>query len=141
MIIPEEYRSSLSWVGLLLVLVVVQWMIATVAKAKQPGAIPGLPPSDQSHANFAFRAFRTHQNTLENLGIMLGGAFLAILAGANAFLLSWLLGIMVVCRVIHMILYYVIATEVNPSPRSYFFIIGWLANVVLIVVAIFALFK
>jgi hypothetical protein len=32
-----------------------------------------------------------------------------------------------------MALYYAIATEKNPSPRSYFFLIGIIANVVMLV--------
>ncbi|KAL0216068.1 hypothetical protein P9112_008252 [Eukaryota sp. TZLM1-RC] len=137
--ISDEYHTSLLFTGLLLVLVVVQWMVATIAKAKT-GALPGQPPKIETHDQFAFRAYRTHQNTLENLGTILGGAFFAILAGATNTVVAWLLGIIFVSRVVHMALYYKIATEQNPSPRSYFFMISWFANIVLIVVAFVALF-
>jgi hypothetical protein len=32
-----------------------------------------------------------------------------------------------------MVLYYAIATEKNPSPRSYFFLIGVVANITMLV--------
>jgi len=39
----------------------------------------------------------------------------------------------VIARIIHMLLYYGVATEKNPSPRSYFFLIAALANSVMLV--------
>jgi uncharacterized MAPEG superfamily protein len=38
-----------------------------------------------------------------------------------------------IARIIHMALYYVVATEANPSPRSYFYIVGFVANMVVLV--------
>ncbi len=128
-----DYRTSLAGIGCLLLLVMLQWMIASGRKAKQPGSVPGKPPTELSHKDFTFRAWRTHQNTLENLGTMLGGSFFAILAGVSATIVAWLVWIMVIGRIIHMVLYYAIATGKNPSPRSYFFLIAWLANAGLII--------
>jgi uncharacterized MAPEG superfamily protein len=133
------YQTSLLWVGILLAVIILQWLIASYAKASEPGAIPGHPPRALGHANFAFRAWRTHQNTLENASTMIGGAIFAILAGANPAWLQGLLAIMVVSRIAHMALYYGIATDKNPSPRSYFFMISWLANVAVIVLGIIAI--
>ena len=137
----EPYFSALLGVGFLLLLVLVQWVIASRFKASQSGAIPGKPPQNLSHQDFTFRAWRTHQNTLENLGTMLGASFFAIVVGAGTGLVAALVWTMVVARVIHMILYYVIATDKNPSPRSYFFIIGWLANLALVIVGIYTLLR
>lgn len=133
------YQTSLLWVGILLAVIILQWLIASYAKASEPGAIPGQPPRAFGHAHFAFRAWRTHQNSLENASTMIGGAIFAILAGANPAWLQGLLAIMVVSRIAHMALYYAIATDKNPSPRSYFFMISWLANVAVIVLGIMAI--
>lgn len=141
MIDLTHYQGSLTWLGILLVLVLLQWLIASFAKARQPQAIPGLPPRETSHRSFTFRAWRTHQNTLENAGAMVGGALFAILAGGNPVWVQGLLAIMVVARIAHMVLYYGIATEKNPSPRSYFFMIGWFANVGIIIVGFTGLFS
>ena len=72
---------------------------------------------------------------------MLGGSFFAMLVGADTGVVAALVWTMLVARIIHMVLYYAIATEKNPSPRSYFFIIGWLANLGLVIVGIYALLR
>lgn len=136
----NDYRFALLGVGAILLLVMVQWLIASGRKAKQPGAIPGKPPSQLSQQDFTFRAWRTHQNTLENLGTMLGGSFFAMLAGASVAWVTSLVWVMVIARLLHMALYYAIATDKNPSPRSYFFMLGWVANLTLITCGVIALF-
>lgn len=137
----EPYFAALFGIGVLLLMVFVQWLIASGRKAKQSGAVPGTPPKNMSHQDLTFRAWRTHQNTLENLGTMLGASFFAILAGSAATVVAILVWVMVLARIAHMVLYYAIATEKNPSPRSYFFLIAWLANLSLVVVGLYALFS
>lgn len=136
----SNYQLSLLGIGVLLLMVFTQWLIASGRKARQSGAVPGQPPQQATHQDFTFRAWRTHQNTLENLGTMLGASFLAILAGASTLVVAWLVWIMVLARIAHMVLYYAIATDKNPSPRSYFFMIAWLANLGLLLVGLVALF-
>lgn len=135
----EPYFTALLGIGVLLLLVLIQWLIASRFKASQSGAVPGKPPQNLTHQDFTFRAWRTHQNTLENLGTMLGASFFAVLVGVSTGIVAALVWTMVVARIIHMILYYAIATDKNPSPRSYFFIIGWLANLGLVIVGIYTL--
>ena len=91
------------------------------------------------HGNFIYRAYRTHMNSLENIAVMLGASFLCVLVGANVFWTELLIWICTLARIIHMALYYAIATEKNPSPRSYFFMIGLFANVGLVGLAILTL--
>ena len=109
---------------LYLIMLLVQWAVATFSKAKEPNAVPGKIDEDLSHDSFIFRAHRTFHNTLEN----------------SAFVINYQSPIFAMCiwvylfaRLIHMALYYAIATEKNPSPRSYFFLIGVLANVVMLI--------
>ena len=61
------------------------------------------------------------------------GAFLAVLVGFSPVSLAATTWIYAIARLIHMALYYKIATEQNPSPRSYFYLIGMLSNLVLVV--------
>lgn len=134
------YAGSLMWLGVLISLVMLQWLIANIAKAIQPNAVPGFPPSDsRAHKSFTFRAWRTHQNSLENISTMLGAAFFAILTGADPTWTQVCISIMVIARFAHTILYYSIATSKNPSPRSWFFMLGWLANLALILMGFLAL--
>ncbi|RUO63294.1 Uncharacterized conserved protein, MAPEG superfamily [Pseudidiomarina planktonica] len=137
--IANIYQGAFLWIAVIIATVLIQWLVASGRKAKQNGAIPGKPPTDLSHHDFVFRAWRTHQNSVENLGTMLGASFLAILVGVDAGWTTLLIAIMALSRIIHMVLYYAIATEQNPSPRSYFFMLGWIANLALLVLSFITL--
>ncbi|TYK66126.1 MAPEG family protein [Colwellia echini] len=125
---------SVAFFGILTIIltVVVQSLVAAKSKASQPGAIPGKIDSSLSHSSFVFRSHRTFANSLENITVMLGASFLAILVGANVFWTGIIIWVMAISRIIHMILYYSISTEKNPSPRSYFYLIALVANIILL---------
>lgn len=125
----------LTFLGLFIILLtlLIQWFVASKTKASQAGAIPGKIPENLSHESFVFRAHRTFMNSLENLPLMLGTTFMAVLIGANSFWTGIFVWVFAIARIIHMVLYYAIATEQNPSPRTWFFMIGLLANVALLV--------
>ncbi|MDX1748868.1 MAG: MAPEG family protein [Methylophaga sp.] len=125
----------LTFLGLFIILLtlLIQWFVASKTKASQAGAIPGKIPENLSHESFVFRAHRTFMNSLENLPLMLGTTFMAVLIGANSFWTGIFVWVFAIARILHMVLYYAIATEQNPSPRTWFFMIGLLANVALLV--------
>ncbi|MFT6288078.1 MAG: putative MAPEG superfamily protein [Halieaceae bacterium] len=129
----QPYHMAFTGIFLILVTFITQWAVSAGSKASQPGAIPGKIDTTLSHSSFVFRANRTFLNSVENLAAMLPTAFLAILVGANAFWTGTLIWVYAVARIVHMALYYTIATDVNPSPRSYFFILGVIANAALLV--------
>ncbi|MAO68066.1 MULTISPECIES: MAPEG family protein [Idiomarina] len=129
----ETYTMAYWGVLSALVILLVQWLIASGQKAKQPGAVPGKIDDSLSHSSFVFRAHRTLMNSLENYPLMLGTVFLAFFIGTSAFWTGLFIWVFAIARLIHMILYYKIATEKNPSPRSYFFMIGLAANVALLI--------
>jgi uncharacterized MAPEG superfamily protein len=126
------YNVSLWGILLIIITAVVQAFIAMNVKASQPGAIPGKIDPNLSHSSFVFRTHRTFMNTLENTPIMLATCFLAMFSGANVFWTGLLVWIYAMARILHMVLYYAIATEKNPSPRSYAFMAGFIANIVLL---------
>ncbi len=125
----------LTFLGLFIILLtlLITWFVARKTKASQAGAIPGKIPENLSHESFVFRAHRTFMNSLENLPLMLGTTFMAVLIGANSFWTGIFVWVFAIARILHMVLYYAIATEQNPSPRTWFFMIGLLANVALLV--------
>ena len=129
----ETYTMAYWGVLIALVILLVQWLIASGQKAKQPGAVPGKIDDSLSHSSFVFRAHRTLMNSLENYPLMLGTVFLAFFIGTSAFWTGLFIWVFAIARLIHMILYYKIATEKNPSPHSYFFMIGLAANVALLI--------
>lgn len=140
MIDLSHYSGSIFWLGILISMVMVQWLVASFGKAGQPGAIPGMAPAqERAHKSFVFRAWRTHQNSIENIGTMLGAGIFAIFAGANPVWTQVCIAIMVIARFAHMVLYYAIATNKNPSPRTWFFMLSWFANWALIILGFMAL--
>lgn len=126
---------NVAFLGLLVYLstLVVQALVAASTKSSQKGAIPGKMDPNLSHSSFVYRSNRTFMNSLENFPAFIGAAFLAIFVGADAFWVGTLIWVFAVSRIIHMVLYYVIATEKNPSPRSLFYMSALLANIALLV--------
>ncbi len=106
--------------------------MAAKSKASQPGAIPGKTDASLSHSSFVFRSNRTFANSLENIAVMLGASFLAILVGSNVFWTGVVIWVMAISRIMHMVLYYYSSTEQNPSPRSYFYLIALVADIALL---------
>ena len=141
MTLENIYHLAFSGLFIILLTLLVQWFVASKTKASQAGAIPGKIAENLSHDSFVFRAHRTFMNSLENLLLMLGTIFMAILIGSNALWTGVFVWIFAIARIVHMALYYRIATEKNPSPRTVFFMIGLLANVALLLMCGFELFS
>ena len=129
-----SYSFTLWGLWLILLTVVVQSIVASVAHRKQSQYIPGKVDENLSHDSFVFRSHRTFHNSLENLAIFVMPVLIAIFAGADPQTLTWIVWIYAIARIIHMALYYAIATEKNPSPRSYFYMIGLVATLAAYVV-------
>jgi glutathione S-transferase len=89
--------------------------------------------SELGQSSIVFRAHRTFQNSLENIIPVLGMAIVAMLSGYSAYKLSIIIWVYAISRIIHMILYYKIATNKNPSPRSIFWAISFLASFYLMI--------
>ena len=127
------YSFAIWGLWLILTTVFVQAMVASVAHRKQKQYVPGIVNDQLSHESFVFRSHRTVLNSPENLLMMFGPALLGMLVGMDAYWLGILVWIYAIARVLHMALYYALATEANPSPRTYFFIVGFIANLVLLI--------
>jgi uncharacterized MAPEG superfamily protein len=128
-----SYSFAVSGLWLILMTVFVQAIVASAAHRKQKQYVPGIVNDKLSHESFVFRSHRTFLNSHENLLMMFGPALLGMLVGMDAYWLGILVWIYAISRILHMALYYVIATESNPSPRSYFFMVGFVANLVLLI--------
>ena len=128
----EPYTTSLIGLWLVLTTITLQAIVATGAHRRQSKMVPGIIDSTLSHDSFVFRSDRTFRNSLENIVPFFGLSVLAMLAGFNAERLAIVVGTYALARLFHMILYYRIATEKNPSPRSYFYMVGLLATFYLI---------
>ena len=135
--VPEK----LILIGLFVVLftIIVQATIATMTKARENGSIPGAPPKKTDQMNFAWRAYRAHMNSLENLPLFLGAFMMAMLSSLNSLAIIISVWIYAGARIVHGVLYYLIATDKNPSPRSWFFLIALTANVALLLLSLYSL--
>ena len=116
----------------MLTTITLQAVIATGAHRRQSKMVPGIVDPALSHDSFVFRSDRTFRNSLENIAPFFGLSVLAMIAGFSPDRLAIVIWVYALARLLHMILYYRIATEKNPSPRSYFYMIGLLATIYLI---------
>ena len=130
--LTNDYSTAFAGLAVILATVLVQQLIASGKKARAPGAIPGKMDENIGHESVVFRTQRTWMNSLENLPAMLGTIFLAVMVGANVSWTGILVWVYAISRILHMVLYYAISTDVNPSPRSWFFLLGLIANLVLL---------
>lgn len=128
----ETYALSLVGLWLILTTITLQAIIATGAHRRQSKMVPGIVDPALSHDSFVFRSDRTFRNSLENIAPFFGLSVLAMLAGFSPDRLAIAVWVYALARLLHMILYYRIATEKNPSPRSYFYAIGLLTTLYLI---------
>ncbi len=128
-----EYDATLWGVWFIITMIIVQGFVATIAHRKQTHMIPGVIDDKLGHDSFVFRSHRTHQNSLENIVQMLVPTALAVYVGADATWLAAIIWIYAIARLAHMVLYYLIATETNPSPRSYFYMIAYFTNIALVI--------
>jgi len=127
------YSFAIWGLWLILVTIFIQATVASRAHRQQKHYVAGILDTQLSHESFVFRSHRTFLNSHENLLMMFGPALLGMLVGMDAFWLGILVWVYAIARILHMALYYVVATEANPSPRSYFFIVGYAANLVLLI--------
>lgn len=132
-VLASGYHSTFTGLYALLLLVFVQAVVASVAHRMQSKYIPGVVDEKLGHESFVFRSHRTFMNSLENVPLMALLVLVAVLTGFDANTLCTLVWVYVAARFVHMLLYYKIATEKNPSPRSYFFMIGFVAQLVLFI--------
>ena len=134
----EQYASSLVILTLLVLMVVIQSLVATVAHRKQKQYVPGIVNSELDHGSFVFRSHRTFQNSLENVPVFVVSAMLAMFIGVSVSQLYWCVLVFTLARLIHMVLFYKIATNANPSPRSYFYLLGFFTQLALLIMTLMA---
>lgn len=129
----EIYQSVYIGLWVILSTIIIQALILVGAHRAQPGYRVGVIDPNLGQESFFFRSHRAFWNSLENIVPLLGMSLIAILSGYDVKKLNLVIWIYAVSRMIHMILYYSIATDKNPSLRSLFWISGLFANIYLMV--------
>ena len=82
---------------------------------------------------------RTYANSTENLPAIIAAIVLAIVAGVSPFWVNLLVGIHVAARLIHWAIYYAGFGASAGGPRTMIYVLGLVANIVLVVMALWAL--
>ena len=136
------YQSTFIGLWLIVVTIIIQAMVAVrIHRRQEGGYLPGVLKPSLDHTSIVFRTHRTLQNSLENLIPLLGLVVIALMSGYDTNKLSIVIWIYAISRIVHMILYYKIATNKNPSPRSIFWAIGFLSTFYLMIdLGIFLIF-
>ena len=130
----EAYQSTFMGLWLIVATIIIQAMVAVrIHRRQEGGYLPGVLKPSLDHTSIVFRTHRTLQNSLENLIPLLGLVVIALMSGYDTNKLSIVIWIYAISRIIHMILYYKIATNKNPSPRSIFWAIGFLTTLYLMI--------
>ena len=130
----EEYQSVFQGLWLVLATIIVQAMVAIRVHRRQKGGYNvGIIKPELGQSSIVFRAHRTFQNSLENITPLMGMAIIAALSGYSSTKLTVVVWVYAIARIVHMVLYYKIATDKNPSPRSIFWAVGFLANFYLMI--------
>ena len=129
----DDYQSVFLGIWLTLSTIVIQAMVLIRSHRRQKDYKVGLMDSSLGQDSFLFRSYLSFWNSLENIIPMFGMTVIAVLCGYSPYKLTLIVWVFAITRMIHMLLYYLIATEKNPSIRSIFYIIGFFANVFLLV--------
>lgn len=127
--LAETHSTTIASLLGLGALIVAQVVVATAATRKA-GQVPGQPLT-VGHESFAFRAFRAHQNTLENAPPFVLAVLAAVAAGVGPALLGAASTGFLAARVVHALAYYRGLAPV----RTAAFATGLVAIVVILVAA------
>ena len=129
----EVYASVFIGLWLILSTIIIQAIVLIRSHRRHKGYKVGVMDSSLGQESFLFRSYRAFWNSMENIVPMFGMALIAILIGYDAETLNVIVWIYAISRIIHMFLYYFIATDKNPSIRSIFWVIGFFANLYLMI--------
>lgn len=134
----DGYQPAILALIILTLIVLIQAFLGALFGFVKGDETPGVPAKG-GHGDMGFRALRTYQNSVENLPAFAVALIVAIAAGAGASMVNGLAWAHVGLRVIYWTIYYTGVGKPAGGPRSLAYVLGWLANLVLGVVALFAL--
>lgn len=136
----QEYMLSFLGLWVIIMTVIVQQFVAVIAHRKQGKFVPGKMDKSLGHESFVFRSNRTFMNSLENVGQFIIPAVLAMFLGLFNMTLAIVIWIFAIARIGHMVAYYKDTSTNNPTLKSYFFMLGIFANIVLMFALLLQIF-
>jgi uncharacterized MAPEG superfamily protein len=132
-----DYSPSIVGLALICLVPVILANIVGPVKGKAQGV--GGPVADARDDNPLFRLERTHGNSVEAVPVFVLSAILGMMAGIGVTLLGWLVWVFLAARLAYAVVY----LRGGPlgrggSLRTIIYLVGSLANIVLIVATVLA---
>ncbi|WP_339915459.1 MAPEG family protein [uncultured Brevundimonas sp.] len=132
------YQPALLALAILALTVLIQSVLIVPLAFLTGKQAPGMLVNG-SHDDFSFRVVRTYLNATENLPAFAATVFLAIIAGVDQDWVNWLAGLHVGFRMIFWMAYYSGIGRVAFGPRTFSYVGGVLANIILAGMTVYAL--
>lgn len=132
------YKPAFLWLLVLCLVVLVQSFLAGVLALGKGHEVPGVPLKG-THGDASFRILRTYANSTENFSVLVATTLLAILAGVGVAAVNWLVGLHVVLRIVYWVIYYRGIGKVIGGPRTITYVAAFLMNLILAVLAAYAM--
>ncbi len=133
-----DYQPAILALTLLCLMVLIQSFLAGVLGLAPGDQVAGMPLKG-SHADKSFRVMRTYANSTENLSVFVATVVLAIVAGVDQTWVNWLVGLHVAIRALYWAVYYAGIGKVAAGPRTVTYVMGWLMNLLLAIMAFYAM--
>lgn len=129
----EIYNLVFFALWVILTTIFIQAVVLITAHRMQKNYKVGVVDASLGQHSFLFRSYRAFWNSIENIVLFLGLVVIGILVNYDSERLSIITWIYAVSRIGHMLVYYLIATDKNPSIRSVFWLFGFFAMSYLLV--------
>ncbi len=128
----EIYKLVFFALWVILTTIFAQAVVLVVAHRMQKNYKVGVIDASLGQQSFLFRSYRAFWNSVENVVLIFPMVIVGILIDYDSNRLGIITWVYAVSRIGHMLVYYFIATDRNPSLRSVFWLFGFFAMAYLI---------
>lgn len=128
----EIYKLVFFALWVILTTIFAQAVVLIVAHRMQKNYKVGVIDASLGQQSFLFRSYRAFWNSVENVVLVFPLVIVGILIDYDSNRLGIITWVYAVSRIGHMLVYYFIATDRNPSLRSVFWLFGFFAMAYLI---------
>ena len=128
----EIYKLVFFALWVILTTIFAQALVLIVAHRMQKNYKVGVIDASLGQQSFLFRSYRAFWNSVENVVLIFPLVIVGILIDYDSNRLGIITWVYAVSRIGHMLVYYFIATDRNPSLRSVFWLFGFFAMAYLI---------
>ena len=128
----DIYKLVFFALWVILTTIFAQAVVLIVAHRMQKNYKVGVIDASLGQQSFLFRSYRAFWNSVENVVLIFPLVIVGILIDYDSNRLGIITWVYAVSRIGHMLVYYFIATDRNPSLRSVFWLFGFFAMAYLI---------